>query len=161
MRVSTLLFSSLLMLVLTGCAELSGEGDIQFNEYISFQDASRRGAFKSGWLPRALPESTTSIVESHNVDSNEVWITFRYSKDEIDELLKGCVVNPRARFPTADRTKRSAPWWPAGLIDGSGEQSRKQLMVFSCPSMRHAESLFAASIAVDRTSRIAWYWIAQ
>ena len=157
MRAAALIFVSL---ALTGCAELSGEGDIKSSKYSSFQEASQRGAFKSGWLPQALPSSAVSIAEAHNVDSNELWATFRYSKDDIDGLIKECV-SQKTQLPNAERTKRSAPWWPVGLTDKSDEQSRKRWVILSCPRMRHAESIFAANIAVDRASRTAWYWIAR
>lgn len=161
MRVAALLLASLSMLVLTGCSKMSGEGDIKSSKYSSFQEASQWGAFKSGWLPQALPRSATNIVEVHNVDSNELWVTFRYPKNDIDGLIKECVLDQKARLPNAERTKRSAPWWPLELVDGSDEQSRKRWTILSCPSMRHAESVFAANIAVDRTSWTAWYWLVK
>jgi len=158
---ASLLFASLLMPVLTGCAELSGEGDIKSSKYTSFQEASQKGAFKSGWLPQALPRSAMNIVEAHNVDSNELWATFRYSNNDIHGLTKECAINQKARLPNAKRTKRSAAWWPAELTDGSDKQSRKRWMILSCPRMRHAESIFSTNVAVDRASRTAWYWMAK
>lgn len=161
MRALTLLFALLLTSILIGCAELSGEGDIKQETYATFQEASQNGAFKSGWLPQVLPMSATNIVEVHNVDSNELWATFRYSENDIDELIKQCAIDHKARLPNAERTKRSVAWWPTGLTDGSDQESLNRWMIFSCPGMRHAESVYAANIALDQASRTAWYWMVK
>lgn len=151
----------LLMSLLTGCAELSGDGDITSSTYASFQEASEKGVFESGWLPRALPRSATNIVEVHNIDSSEMWITFRYANNDIQDLTKECVTGRKVQFPNTKRTKRDVAWWPTKLIAGSDEQSRKQWVILSCPNMRHAESVLTANVAVDPISRKVWYWMVK
>lgn len=150
-----------LMSLLTGCAELSGDDDITSSSYASFQEASKAGAFESGWLPRALPKSATKIVEVHNIDSSELWVTFRYLNDDVRGLIKECIAGQKVQFPNAERTKRDVVWWPAGLTNKSDAKSRKQWAMFSCPSMRHANSEYKANLAVDTANRTAWYWIAR
>lgn len=156
-----LLSASSLVSLLTGCAELSGDGDIASSEYASFQEASKTDVFESGWLPRALPRSATNIVEVHNVDSSEMWATFRYSDDDIHELTKGCVADRKVQFPNAERTRRDVAWWPTELTEERDEKSRKRWVILSCQHMRHAESEYAANAAVDAASRTAWYWMAR
>jgi hypothetical protein len=157
----TLLSALLLMSLLTGCAELSGDGDITSSKYASFQEASKTGVFESGWLPRALPRSATNIVEVHNVDSSEMWATFRYSDNDIHGLTKGCVAARKVQLPNAERTKRDVTWWPTALTDGSDDQQRKRWVILACPNMQHAASVYAANVAVDVASRTAWYWMAK
>ncbi|MGH8603840.1 MAG: hypothetical protein ACREXR_14015 [Gammaproteobacteria bacterium] len=161
MSVRTLTVTLLLVALIAGCAELSGEGDIKSSTYTSFQQASEMGVFESGWLPRALPRSATNIVEVHNVDSSEIWARFRYSGNDILGLTKGCAADRKTQLPNAERTKRDAEWWPAELTEGSAKQSRNKWMIFSCPKMRHAESIFPANLAVDFASNTAWYWITK
>lgn len=149
----------LLVSLLAGCAELSGDGDITSSTYASFQEASEKGVFESGWLPRALPRSATNIVEVHNIDSSEMWAMFRYSGNDIHGLTKTCIRSQKVQFPDAKRTKRDVAWWPIGLTDESNEESRKRWMILSCPSMRHAESVYRTNVAIDAANRTAWYWM--
>lgn len=157
----SLLSTVLLMLCFTSCDELSGENDIKSNRYSSFSAASKTDIFESGWLPRALPRSATNIVEVHNIDTSEMWITFRYANNDIQDLTKGCATSPKAQFPSARRIKRNAVQWPKELTDGSDEQSRKRWTILSCSNMQHAKSAYDANVAVDAVSRTVWYWMAQ
>lgn len=154
----TLLLALLLVSFLMGCTDLSGDGDIKSSKYAFFKEASETDAFDSGWLPRALPQSATDIVEVHNIDSGEMWITFHYFDNDIYGLTQGCVAGRKVRFPNAERTKRDVAWWPAELTDRSDEQLRKRWMILSCPRMRHAESIYAMNVAVDLNRKMAWYW---
>lgn len=160
MRIS--LFVLLLLTpALEGCTGMSGEGDIRSSSYSTFQEASQNGAVTSGWLPEALPRSATNIVEVHNVDSNELWAKFRYSENDIEGLIKECALDQKARLPSAKRTKRSAGWWPIELTDDSDAKSREPWVIYSCPRMRHARSDFSTSIAFDRASKTALYWLVR
>lgn len=145
----------------TGCADLSGEGDVASNTYETFDAAAKAGVFEAGWLPRTLPRSAVNISEVHNIDTSELWVRFSYSGDDIQALVKECRAENHVEFPKTKRTKRNAAWWPDELTKDSDPRRRARWTILSCPSMRHAQSTRAANIAFDPTSRTAWYWLAR
>lgn len=158
MRDRTLLLALLPISLLIGCGDLSGDNDIKTSKYASFIEASETGAFEAGWLPQALPQSAANIVEAHNIDSGEMWITFRYSDNDIHGLIQGCIADRKVQFPNAERTKRDAAWWPSDLTAGSDEQLHKRWIILSCPGMRHAGGIYSMNVAVDAKKRTTWYW---
>jgi hypothetical protein len=151
----------LIFLMLAGCSDLSSDGDIRSSTYSSFAEASKKGAFELGWLPHALPKSAIEIVEVHNVDSGEIWMRFRYAGNDIQQLTQGCASDLRMQLPNERRTKRNVVWWPKTLTDRSDQRPHRQWTILSCPRMQHARSAYTAGIAVNPSSRTAWYWIAK
>ena len=58
--------------------------DTQTNKYINFVEVQNDKAIIRGWLPNILPKSAYEIEETHNLDTNFVFGTFKYKeKDEI------------------------------------------------------------------------------
>ncbi len=105
-------------LLLCSCAELPGES--QTRHYPTHADAERDGSFARGWLPADIPADATEIVESHNLDSNQMWVRFNLSATAPERLLQRCVVDPEVPLPHARQTRRTAKWWPEALIAGEG-----------------------------------------
>ncbi len=147
------------VLTLVGCDDLSGQKDLMSSRYRSFEKASEDGAFESGWLPRTLPRSAWDILEVHNLDTNEIWIVFRYRDNSIEELTNACIARQEVRFPDAKRAKRDVGWWPVELTGRGKELDSKKWATYLCPEMRHAESKVSATIAVDVLNQTAWYWV--
>ncbi|TXH67913.1 MAG: hypothetical protein E6Q88_10280 [Lysobacteraceae bacterium] len=145
----------------TGCAQWSGDGDVVSNTYQSFQNASQKRAFESGWLPKALPKSSTNIMEAHNIDSGELWLKFHCAVNDIRTFTRSCTPDTRARFPDPKRTSRNAPWWPKELTGDGDAHLPKHWQVMSCASMNHAEGLVSANIAIDTHKNAIWYWIVK
>jgi len=61
--------------------------DIQSNTYRNLTDIKNKNAIKRGWIPSILPLSAYKITETHNIDTNEIWGTFKYKeRDEVSFL---------------------------------------------------------------------------
>jgi len=44
-----------------------------------------------GWIPTFIPQSSTEIRETHNLDTNIVRMTFKYSIGDTKEVKENCV----------------------------------------------------------------------
>ena len=66
------------MLALFATAGCSDRYEASFSTYA---DAKSRGALERGWLPEFLPDSATEIREEHDIDSNELWVTFNFGEE--------------------------------------------------------------------------------
>ena len=150
-----------LFLILSGCVQFDDNGDVISNKYASFKEASKARVFESGWLPRALPVSAANIIETHNVDNNEIWLRFSYSGNDIDRLTQTCIPTYKVQLPNTKRTKRDVAWWPKELLDSGDEKNIKRLIIFSCPKMQHASSIYPANVAIEAEIHTAWYWVVK
>ena len=57
--------------------------DVQQNYYINKNDVVKDSAIQRGWIPAIIPNSAYEIEEKHNLDTNEIKGSFKYSeKDE-------------------------------------------------------------------------------
>jgi hypothetical protein len=56
----------------------------------SYEELERSGLIARGWLPQYLPPSATNIKESHNLDTNRVWATFRYQLGDLSSVESAC-----------------------------------------------------------------------
>jgi hypothetical protein len=66
----------LALLLIAGCT------DRYEASFATYADAKSRGALeRGGWLPDFLPESATEIREEHDIDSNELWVTFSFGRE--------------------------------------------------------------------------------
>jgi hypothetical protein len=46
------------------------------SRYATRAEAVSAGAFDGGWLPQLVPASAHGLVEQHDVDTNETWLSF-------------------------------------------------------------------------------------
>ena len=61
----------------------------EINRYDSFETVQKQKVMEKGWLPRILPLSAYDIVETHDIDTNNIFGKFSYrEKDEEDLLTK-------------------------------------------------------------------------
>ena len=73
----------LLVLFLAGC----GSGVVR-TEYDTLTKAKEAGAFKRGWLPPILPDSSTSIVEENELDVNYGRGSFHFPAQSMPPYLR-------------------------------------------------------------------------
>jgi len=60
--------------------------DMQISKYESIEEVKKNTAIKGGWIPAILPNSSYDIVESHDLDTNTIFGSFKY-KDEDEETF--------------------------------------------------------------------------
>ena len=77
---------AVLSLLVAGC----GAHDEQVSEtYATYAEALSAGAIERGWVPAFVPSSATSIVDSHNLDTNRQTLQFNLPPSAIDEMVIG------------------------------------------------------------------------
>lgn len=140
-----------------GC---SGEfSEMTTNQYADYKEAEVDGALQRGWLPRNLPASAHGITETHNIDTNQIWVRFQFDRADIKSFLRQCAKAADLRLPSAARTKKMAAWWPEALTDKSGEQLPNTTQAYRCSKMPHAKSKLDAGMVLDTQAQTAWYWV--
>lgn len=84
-----ILWAVFLLVVIFGALYSLKSLDVTQSSYSSYDEISSiPNIFEAGWVPRWLPVSATQIKESHDIDTNESWLTFRISPS--DDFYKGC-----------------------------------------------------------------------
>jgi hypothetical protein len=83
--------------------------------YPTRDDAVRAGAFSRGWLPDWLPASSSEIWESHDQDSNDLYVKFKFEKVELESILKEAHATSIAEKERPQIPTISEPWWPNKL----------------------------------------------
>ena len=143
-------------LLLCSCAELPGES--QTRHYPTRADAERDGSFVRGWLPADIPADATDIVESHNLDSNQMWIRFNLSAPMPEGLLQRCVLDPEVPLPPPRQTRRTAKWWPTALTAGEGTSPLASGRAYRCSDHGREPSVRSLGMLVDERGQQVWYW---
>lgn len=121
--------------------------------YASYEEAKSRGAIGTyKWLPSVIPTSARDILESHDVDSNEVWFTF---------VFDGNFVPPPEACSAVDRSAvviRTPSGWdrfPKFVREARGQALQPGMLLFAC----QGES-YPLFLAVDQAQRRAIGWSA-
>ena len=61
------------------------------SRYKTYQEARAAGALDEGrWIPAFLPESSRSIVETHDIDTNALEIEFDYTPGDLGRVPVEC-----------------------------------------------------------------------
>lgn len=60
------------------------------SSFASFAEMEAAKMIESGWLPEFLPKSATDIEESHNIDTNRVWASFKYQAGDLQSVEGAC-----------------------------------------------------------------------
>jgi hypothetical protein len=73
------------------------------SRYETYEAALRAGAMDEGrWIPSFLPQSSRNIVETHDIDTNELEITFEYDLGDLGRLPIECErIGPSTEFRCA------------------------------------------------------------
>lgn len=61
------------------------------SRYETYHSAREAGAMEEGrWIPDFLPQSSRNIVETHDIDTNELEISFEYTSGDLGRLPAEC-----------------------------------------------------------------------
>ena len=96
-------------------------GLIHWVKYINWSESHYRNmraaqadtAVERGWIPEWLPVSTRDIRETHNLDTNQIWISFKFERDDFLKAIE----NTNAQSLSSLRLdigpyRRKITWWP-------------------------------------------------
>ncbi len=62
--------------------------DVQINKYSDIAAVKDQKAVQHGWIPGILPESAYDIAETHNIDKNTLFGSFKYKEEDEEAFLK-------------------------------------------------------------------------
>ncbi len=62
--------------------------DMQVNKYSDKETAKKNQVIQKGWVPAILPETAYDISETHDLDTNTLFGSFRYKEKDEESLLK-------------------------------------------------------------------------
>ena len=132
--------------LLAACLALAGCGPSyeRTEHYPTREDAVRAGAFSRGWLPQWLPASSREIWETHDQDSNDLYLKFECDKPEIESFLKAAGATPIAERERPQLPIISESWWP------------KELPLTHCYHVEHGEG--KAVLVLDATMSTVVLW---
>jgi hypothetical protein len=140
---------------------LNPGGDNEEVSYASYADALKDGAVKRGWVHDFVPSSAVDIRESHNLDTNEQWLTFRFDAADrlkMQEKLKPLTMSGLS-FPQNQSTHKR-PWWP-GDLQAPSDTLPKKYDLFSCQytiSSGGGSETCTAFVAIEKGRPRAWCW---
>jgi hypothetical protein len=80
--------------------------DTVSNSYKNYEELiSIPNILNTGWIPNWLPKSAFNIEESHNIDTNEVWLIFNFLPQ--DKFYSSCTLIEKKEvdFFLIDRVK--------------------------------------------------------
>ncbi len=83
----------------------------QTEHYASRADAVRDGAFDRGWLPEWLPRSSRDIWETHDLDSNRLFVKFVFDPKETEDFLDAAGAVPLNVSEWPEIPVINEPWW--------------------------------------------------
>lgn len=154
------LLSITLFIFIHGC------GEIQDTFYANIDAAKKDGAIKRGWIPNILPESSSEIYERSDIDSNQVWLRFKFDKKDIKSLLEQVEEVDTAEINTIKFNKPCniiwcVNWWPRKLNKESfNKQSVLKIYRYNRVLTyydNHQETV-PSFFVIDWNLNIAYYW---
>ena len=70
------------------------------SHFSTYEELAASDLIAKGWLPPFLPRSISDIAETHSIDLNSVWVTFKYDLKDISAFESNCkllVASPSGR----------------------------------------------------------------
>lgn len=89
----------------------------------TYEELQASGLIERGWISPYLPRSATDIKESHDLDTNRGWASFKYTPGDVAVIRKSCQLLHESKdgvkylCPPYDRTTSILVL----KADGSGE----------------------------------------
>lgn len=62
--------------------------DTQINKYPDIQTVMENNATQNGWIPAILPESAYDIAETHDLDANTLFGSFKYKENDEEKFME-------------------------------------------------------------------------
>lgn len=91
---------------------LSGCSDVVTSHYETYLDAIEDDLFMRGWLPEILPQSTTNIKTSNNIDLNTSRGYFNLKNTDIAKFKSWLIQMPDGKYSYSNENVENGPtWW--------------------------------------------------
>jgi hypothetical protein len=146
----------LLLVSLAGCDDYFDFSSS--SRYSNLEQARVDGAVERGWLPKSIPSSAHDIVEAHNIDTNQIFVSFQYDGNDGAQFIAGCTATESPHFPSGQRALELAPWWSPALVDDPDIRLPAEVRIYHCRKMIHAGAETEAYVALNSGDKRVWYW---
>ena len=150
-RTNPLALLFLVLVCLTACRERREA------TYETLLAAQENGAIERGWVPDFLPASAFTIREYHDLDTNEIWGTFRFEPAEWHSLREHLVfLAPESGLATRS-PGTDIDWWPPELAEriATEELRRQGFSLWQAREGTSSRFLFA----VNPDAGLAYFWL--
>jgi hypothetical protein len=135
-------------IVISGCRNL----DTVESRYLNYKDALDSGAIgDGGWLPVFLPTSAMDIKEYHNIDTNEVWLAFLFSAEDMKTITDFCSSSSGSEVKLARRSP--ANWWPQVLTEQRNRDATESIENYT-----YSKCVDGGFLAYVSEMNEAYYW---
>ncbi len=149
-----------LLLAVVGCGWLAEfeHPETYHESYQAAVDASHLG--EGRFIPELLPRSARDLRETHDIDTNEAWVAFRYTPGDSAEIRSVCAEGD-IRFARR-RWSLGIPWWPKWLVRESRKDVPPGYLLLRCPrETRYATgrvTKYTAYAAIDDRIGQGYFW---
>lgn len=129
--------------------------------YSNITEVRRTSAIDKGWIPPILPESSSEIRERHLIDSNRVWLKFKFDKADIESLIDQLELVKPDEIDSIEFTNPRISWWPKEISKGSFIKGQKLSLYKYSKVVTYSDDrqkLVPAFFAIDWDSNTAYYW---
>lgn len=132
--------------VLTNCKRMESRE----NSYVDYEAAMNAGEMSRGWIPAYIPKSAKEIRLKYNIDTNQVWLFFRFNSSDIGLLLHSCEesIQNEINYP-----RESPNWWSKDLRVVSIDKNKLE-----SSSFLFLKCTDKGSMAIDDKRNQAYYW---
>ncbi len=145
-----LYFILITVCLLTASILLLTKLEITSLSFDSYEDVINSDIIKAGWIPNWLPSSAANIKESHDIDTNEIWLTFRFSKKD-DFYAITCV--PKIKKEIIMPNDKQISVFPEFVSNIYNQlQNNKSLTFYIC------DESSTWYMAIDHKLSIAYIW---
>ncbi len=80
----------LLLLLMRSCFVWLYSGETPISYFDNYAAVKASGLIEGGWIPPYIPKSVTDIVEQHDLDSNDVTMSFTYQVGDTASTRQAC-----------------------------------------------------------------------
>jgi hypothetical protein len=128
--------------------------DVTSVAYGSYAEAKSSQAIGEGkWLPTWLPNSAAEIKETHNIDTNETWLQFKFSHPlTVPEASCQAIPREQLKFPLGASIEKFPDFARKSI---SVLQSDVTLQFYRC----HEDKRDERFLAIHPTSQVAYSWM--
>ncbi len=122
--------------------------------YPTRAEADKSGALARGWLPKALPDGSTGIVEIHNIDTNQTWGRFVFPSSTAEAFRTSLSEVDASRLAGQSVRSPGVDWWPP-LLRGRLKKQELERSPYRFYQLQENGVLY---LAIDWQRSEAFFW---
>lgn len=137
-------------------------GEMKESFYSDISAARKAGAIEPGWLPKVIPESSTAIYEKHDLDTNAVWLKFKFDRRDIGDLISKIDEIKPSEIKDVAFSNPKVRWWPKELTKDYLIKGQPKLGIYKYNCVLqfadNRQKTVPGFFVIDWHSNIAYYW---